>query len=119
MNYYLQKYTTHQFTYFIYCLFQHKSKNPKMMKIQQVHQKIHAKQFSIILYILFSIGDSFEFKATRETRLILVTYQRDSCENVNEFILMSPHVMPHPIDFFPNIQNSVFGTEFCITLTCT
>ena len=68
-----------------------------MMKIQQVHQKIHAKQFSIILYKLFSIGDSFEFKATRETRLILVTYQRDSCENVNEFILMSPHVMPHPI----------------------
>ena len=23
------------------------------------------------------------------------------------------------VDFFPNIQNSVFGTEFCITLTCT
>ena len=46
MDCYLQKYTTHQFTYFIYYLFQDKFKNPKMMKIQ------------------------FEFKATQETRLI-------------------------------------------------
>ena len=68
-----------------------------MMKIQQVHQKIHAKQFSIIFFKLFSIGNSFEFKATPETRLILVTYQRDSCENMKEFVLTSPHVMPHPI----------------------
>ena len=45
MNYYLQKYTTHQFTYFIYYLFQENFKNAKMMKIQQVHQKLHAKQF--------------------------------------------------------------------------
>ena len=41
----LQKHTIYQFTDFIYYLFQDKSKNPKMMKIQQVHQKIHAKQF--------------------------------------------------------------------------
>ena len=34
------KYTTHQFTYFIYYLFQDKFKNPKDMKIQQVHQKL-------------------------------------------------------------------------------
>ena len=45
MNYCLQKYTTHQFTYFIYYLFQDNFKNPKMMKIQQVHHKIYAKQF--------------------------------------------------------------------------
>ena len=45
MNYYLQKYTTHKFTYFIYYLFQDKFKNAKIMKIQQVHQEIHTKQF--------------------------------------------------------------------------
>ena len=38
MNSCLQKYTTHQFTYFIYYLHQDKFKNPKIMKIQQVHQ---------------------------------------------------------------------------------
>ena len=70
MNCCLQKYTTHEFTYFIYYLFQHKFKNSKMMKIQQVHQEIHTKQFFIILFKLFSIGDSFEFKATREMQLI-------------------------------------------------
>ena len=50
MNYCLQKYTTHQFTYsyFIYYLFQDNFKNAKIMKIQQVHQKIHAKQFLLL-----------------------------------------------------------------------
>ena len=68
----LQKYTTHQFTYFIYSyhLFQDNFKNAKIMKIQEVHQKIHAKQFFIILFKLLSIGNSFEFNATQETRLI-------------------------------------------------
>ena len=65
MNCYLQKYTTHQFTYFIYYLFQDKFKYPKIIKIQQVHQEIHAKQLIIILFESFSIGDSFKFKATR------------------------------------------------------
>ena len=41
------------------------------MQIQQVHQKLQAKQFFIISYKLFSIGDSCKFKATQETRLIL------------------------------------------------
>ena len=50
MNFCLQKYTTHQFTYFIYCLFQDKFKDPKIIKIQQVHQKIHTKQF-LLLYL--------------------------------------------------------------------
>ena len=44
MNCCLQKYTIHQFTYFVYYLFQDKFKNPKIIKIQEVHQKIHAKQ---------------------------------------------------------------------------
>ena len=50
MNYCLQKYTTHQFTYFIYYLFQHNFKNAKMIKIQEVHQEIHAKQF-LLFYL--------------------------------------------------------------------
>ena len=50
MNCCLQKYTTHQFTYFIYYLFQDKFKNPKIIKIQQVHQEIHTKQF-ILFYL--------------------------------------------------------------------
>ena len=48
MNYCLQKYTRHQFTYFIYYLFQDKFKYPKIIKIQQVHQEMHAKQFFIV-----------------------------------------------------------------------
>ena len=67
MNCCLQKYTTHQFTYFIYYLFQDKFKNPKIMKIRQVHQKVQAKQFYYFLFELFSICNSFEFKVTCES----------------------------------------------------
>ena len=73
MNCCLQKITTHQFSYFIYYLFQEKFKYPKIIKIQQVHQEIHAKPCFRSIYCifkLFSIGDSSKFKATRETRLI-------------------------------------------------
>ena len=49
----LQKYTTHQFTYFIYYLFQDNFKNAKMMKIQEVHQKINAKQFLLLYFNCF------------------------------------------------------------------
>ena len=52
MNCCLQKFTTHQFTYFIYYLFQDKFKYPKIIKIQQVHQEIHAKQFFIGVFYL-------------------------------------------------------------------
>ena len=50
MNCCLQKYTTHQFTYFIYYLFQDNFKNIKIIKIQHVHQKIHTKQF-LLFYL--------------------------------------------------------------------
>ena len=53
MNYCLQKYTTHQFTYFVYYLFQDKFKYPKIIKIQQVHQEMHAKQFYYFIQIVF------------------------------------------------------------------
>ena len=45
MNCCLQKNTTYQFTYCIYYLYQEKLKNPEIMKIQEVHQKLQAKQF--------------------------------------------------------------------------
>ena len=51
MKYSLQKYTKYQFTYVIYYLFQDKFKNPKMMKIQQVHQKLHTKR--ILLFYIY------------------------------------------------------------------
>ena len=63
MNCCLQKYTTHQFTYFIYSyyLFQDKFKDPKIIKIQQVvHQKLHTKQFLLFYLNCFP----FEFKVT-------------------------------------------------------
>ena len=69
MNCCLQNYTTHQFTYFDYYLFQDKFKYPKIIKIIQVHQEIHAKKI-VISFKLFSIGDSFKFNATQEKRLI-------------------------------------------------
>ena len=50
MNCCLQKYTTHQFTYCIYYLFQENFKNPKIIKIQEVHQKMHAKHF-LLFYL--------------------------------------------------------------------
>ena len=55
INKYLQKYTTHQFTYFTYYLFHDKFKNPKIIKIQQLHQKIHAKQFLLFYLHCFLI----------------------------------------------------------------
>ena len=65
MNCCLQTFTTHPFTYFIYYVFQGNFKNAKIIKIQEVHQEIHAKQIFIMLFKLFSIGESFKFKATR------------------------------------------------------
>ena len=41
-------YTTHQFTCVIYYLVQDKFKYPKILKIQQVHQEIHAKQYILV-----------------------------------------------------------------------
>ena len=44
----LQKNTTHQFPCCNYYLFQDNFKIAKIVKIQQVHQKIHAKQFILL-----------------------------------------------------------------------
>ena len=47
----LQKYTTYQFTYFIYYLFQDKFKNQKIQS-QQIHQKIHTPTKQFLLFYL-------------------------------------------------------------------
>ena len=67
MNCCLQKYTTYQFTYCIYYLFQDKFKNPKMMKIQQVHQNIHTKQFLLLYIYCFLLATHLNLTSTRET----------------------------------------------------
>ena len=66
MNCCLQKYTTYQFTYFIYYLFQDKFKNPKNYENPTSTSEVTYRTICIILFKLFSIGDSYEFKATRE-----------------------------------------------------
>ena len=48
----LQKYTTYQFTYFIYYLFQEKFKNPKNIQTQQIHQEIHTPTKPFLLFYL-------------------------------------------------------------------
>ena len=62
MNYCLQKYTTHQFTYFIYYLFQDKLRNPKIIEIQQVHLKIHTKHFLLIYLNCFLLATPLNLK---------------------------------------------------------
>ena len=67
MNCCLQKYTTHQFTYFIYYLFQDKFQKCKNYENPRNTSKDTCKTIFIILFKLFSIGNSFELDATQET----------------------------------------------------
>ena len=60
-------YYTSIYIFYLSFIFQDNFKIAKIIKIHEVHQKIHAKQFFIILFKLFSIGNSFEFNATQET----------------------------------------------------
>ena len=62
MNCCLQKYTTHQFTLFIYYLLHHKVKNAKMVRIQEVHQNIHEKQFLIFDLYCFLLATHLNLK---------------------------------------------------------
>ena len=65
MNCCLQKFTTHQFAYFIYYIFQDNFKNAKNdVNPTSTSGDIH-KTIFIILFKLLSIGDSFKFKATK------------------------------------------------------
>ena len=62
MHFCLQKYTTHQFTYCIYYLFQDNFKNTKIIKIQEVHQKIHVKQFILFYFNCFLLVTHLNLK---------------------------------------------------------
>ena len=63
MNYYLQKYNTQQFTYFIYYIYQDKFKKSKYdVNPTSISGDTYKTIFTI--FILFSVGDSFKFKAT-------------------------------------------------------
>ena len=57
-------------TYFIYYLFQDNFKNGKMMKIQEVHQKIHAKQFLLFYLNCFLFVTHLNLMRLKSTRLI-------------------------------------------------
>ena len=57
MNYYLQKYTTHQFTYLIYYLFQDNFKNAKNYQNptnELLSTKIHYTSIYIFYLLIFS-----------------------------------------------------------------
>ena len=54
-----------QFTYFIDYLFQDNFKNAEIIKNPRSTSKDTCKTIFIILFKLFSIGDSFEFIETR------------------------------------------------------
>ena len=100
MNFCLQNYTIYQFTYFIYYLFQDKLKDPKNYENPTSTSKVTRKTIFTILFKWFSICNSFEFKATQiywSSMTDLVMCQCESYENVKELLMMSPHVMPHPI----------------------
>ena len=62
MNCYLQKHTTSPFKYCFYYLFQDNFKNAKIMKIQEVHQKIHAKQFLLFDLNCFLLATHLNLK---------------------------------------------------------
>ena len=62
MNYCLQKLYYTSIYIYIYILFQDKFKNPKIIKIQQVHQKIHAKQFLLFYFYCFLLATHLNLK---------------------------------------------------------
>ena len=70
MNCSLKNYTTYQFTYFIYYLFQDNFKKAKNDVDPTSTSGDTYKTNFVILFKLFSIGDSFKFNANHETRLI-------------------------------------------------
>ena len=69
MNCCIQKYTTHQFT-FLFIIISRQIQKSKNYQNPTSTSKDTYKTILLILFKLFSIGASFEFKATREMRLI-------------------------------------------------
>ena len=54
--------TTYQSTYFIYYSYQDKFKNPRIMKIHQVHQELQAKPFLLFCETCFLFVIHLNFK---------------------------------------------------------
>ena len=65
MNCCLQNYITHQLTYFIYYVVQDKFKYPKIIKIQQVQQKIYTKHVSALEITCYYIKKQFKSEVNR------------------------------------------------------
>ena len=66
MNCCLQKYITHQFTYFICFVLQDNFKNAKIIKTQEVHQKLHTKQFLLFYLICFLLATHLNLKRLKK-----------------------------------------------------
>ena len=69
MNYCVQKYTSYQFN-ILFIIISRPVQKSKNDENPTSTSKVTNKTIFIILFKLFSIGNSFEFNATRETRLI-------------------------------------------------
>ena len=92
MNCCLQKYTTHQFTYFIYCLFQDKIKNPKLSKPNKYIKSYQQNMIEFLEKYFFLIAFKFEVtQISGEAQLI------QSHKNMNHMRMQSNHchLMPH------------------------
>ena len=89
MNCCLQNNTTHQFTYFIYYLYQDKFKNLKINEIQQVHQKIFTKPIRILEITYCQVILHLNLKLLGFTGEPVTCRTRQSRENAKEFVVTS------------------------------
>ena len=78
-----KKYTTHQFTHFIYHSYQDKFKNQKIIKIHQVHQQLQAEQFYLFCYTCFLFVMHLNLKQLRFSGEPVTQYTCESHENMN------------------------------------
>ena len=68
-----------------------------MMKIQEVHQKTHAKQFLLFYFNCFLLVTHLNLSDLRNAT-DLVTYKHHSHENMKEFVMtyhMSCHIQSY------------------------
>ena len=83
MNCCLPKHTTHQYIYFIYYLYQDKFKNSRIIKIHQVHQKIHTKQFLLFCLTCFVFVIHLNLKRLGFSGEPMTQYTCESHVNMN------------------------------------
>ena len=83
MNCCLQKHTTHKFTYYIYYSYQDKFKNSRIIKIHQVHQNLHTKQFLLFCLTCFVFIIHLNLKQLGFSGEPMTQYSHESHVNVN------------------------------------